>query len=111
MAQDARAKNPGLKKISIMRENLKKFFVSTAAIYSDITLRRDLAVYLTYWLGEAVFTGGDRTHIRSHCIFLAYQMAFGERLALVLAPYPYLCTELHAAAFLVRLGLPMNRVF
>ena len=38
-------------------------------------------------------------------------MAFGERLALVLALYSYLCTELQATAFLVRLGLPMNRVF
>ena len=38
-------------------------------------------------------------------------MAFGERFALVPAPYSYLCTELRVAAFLVRLGLPMNRVF
>ncbi|XXG41994.1 hypothetical protein AAC387_Pa01g2353 [Persea americana] len=38
-------------------------------------------------------------------------MAFGERLALVLALYSYLCTELQATAFLVRLGLPMNMVF
>ncbi|KAJ8619969.1 hypothetical protein MRB53_028498 [Persea americana] len=52
-----------------MRENLKEFFANTDTIHSDIALRRDLTVYLTYWL------------------------------------------ELHAAAFLVRLGLPMNRVF
>ena len=38
-------------------------------------------------------------------------MAFGEQLALVPALYSYLCTELQAAAFLVQLGLPMNRVF
>ncbi|XXG42283.1 hypothetical protein AAC387_Pa01g2601 [Persea americana] len=38
-------------------------------------------------------------------------MAFGEQLPLVPALYSYLCTELQAAAFLVRLGLPMNRVF
>ena len=94
-----------------MRENLRVFFASTDVIHSDIALWRDLAVYLTYWLGEAVFARGDGTHIRPHCIFPACQMAFGERLALVPALYSYLCTELQAAAFLVRLGLPMNRVF
>ncbi|XXG62824.1 hypothetical protein AAC387_Pa05g1128 [Persea americana] len=82
--QEARAKNPNSNKISIMRENLR---------------------------GEAVFAGGDGTHIRPHCIFSACQMAFGERLALVPALYSYLCTELQAVAFLVQLGLPMNRVF
>ncbi|KAJ8632964.1 hypothetical protein MRB53_026300 [Persea americana] len=109
--QEARAKNPDSKKISAMLETLKELFASTDAIHSNIALRRDLTVYLTYWLGEAIFTGGDGMHIRPHCIFLAYQMAFGERLALVPALYSYLCTELQAAAFLVRLGLPMNRVF
>ena len=109
--QEARAKNPGSKKISALRENLKEFFANTDAIHSDIALRRDLAVYLTYWLGEAVFAGGNGTHIRPHCIFPACQMAFGEQLALVPALYSYLCTELQAAAFFVRLGLPMNRVF
>ncbi|XXG82699.1 hypothetical protein AAC387_Pa10g0597 [Persea americana] len=109
--QEARAKNLDSKKISVMRENLRVFFASTDAIHLDIALRRDLAVYLTYWLGEAVFAGGDGTHIRPHCIFPACQMAFGERLALVPALYSYLCIELQAAAFLVRLGLPMNRVF
>ena len=109
--QEARAKNPDSKKISVMRENLRVFFASTDAIHSDIVLRRDLAVYLTYWLGEAVFAGGDGTHIRPHCIFPACQMAFGERLALVPALYSYLCTELQAATFLVQLGLPMNWVF
>ena len=109
--QEARAKNPDSKKISAMRENLKEFFASTDAIHSDIAPRRDLAVYLTYWLGEVVFAGGNGTHIRPHYIFPACQMAFGERLALVPALYSYLCTELQAAAFLVRLGLPMNRVF
>ena len=99
------------KKILAMQEELKDFFASTDTICSDIALRRDLAVYLTYWLGEAVFAGGDGTHIKTHCIFPACQMAFGERLALVPALYSYLCTELQAAAFLVRLGLPMNRVF
>ncbi|KAJ8628102.1 hypothetical protein MRB53_021409 [Persea americana] len=94
-----------------MRENLKELFASTDTIHSDIALRRDLAVYLTYWLGEAVFAGVDGTHIRPHCIFPACQMAFGECLALVPALYSYLCTELQAAAFLVWLGLPMNRVF
>ncbi|KAJ8614973.1 hypothetical protein MRB53_021858 [Persea americana] len=69
-------------------------------MHSDIALQRDLAVYLTYWLGEAVFAGGDGTHIKPHCIFPACQMAFGERLALVPALYSYLCTELQAAAFL-----------
>ncbi|XXG42108.1 hypothetical protein AAC387_Pa01g2452 [Persea americana] len=108
--QKARAKNPNSKRISTMRENLKEFFADTEAIHSDIALRRDLAVYLTYWLGEAVFAGGDGTHIRPHCIFPTCQMAFGERLALVPALYSYLCTKLHAAVFLVRLGLPMNRV-
>ncbi|KAJ8635794.1 hypothetical protein MRB53_010061 [Persea americana] len=107
--QEARAKNPDSKKISVMRENLRVFFASTDAIHSDIALRRDLAVYLTYWLGEAIFARGDGTHIKPHCIFSACQMAFGERLALVPALYSYLCTELQAAAFLVRLGLPMNR--
>lgn len=101
MTQQARAKTPGLKKISVMRENLKEFFTSTDAFYPDIALRRDLAVYLTYWLGEAIFAGGDGTHIRPHCIFLACQMAFGELLALVPALYSYLCPELSAAAFLV----------
>ncbi|XXG82842.1 hypothetical protein AAC387_Pa10g0728 [Persea americana] len=48
MTQDARAKNPGLKKISTMRENLKEFFANTDAIHSDIALQRDLAFYLTY---------------------------------------------------------------
>ncbi|XXG88153.1 hypothetical protein AAC387_Pa12g0401 [Persea americana] len=67
--QEARAKNPDSKKISVMRENLRVFFASTDAIHSDIELRRDLAVYLTYWPGEAVFTGGDGMHIRPHCIF------------------------------------------
>ncbi|XXG85563.1 hypothetical protein AAC387_Pa11g0616 [Persea americana] len=38
-------------------------------------------------------------------------MALGEQLALVPALYSYLCIELQTAAFLVRLGLPMNRVF
>ena len=38
-------------------------------------------------------------------------MGFGEQLALVPALYSYLCTELQAAAFLVRHGLPTNRVF
>ena len=90
---------------------MKEFFANIDAIYSDIALRRDLAVYLTYWLGEPVFAGGDGTHIRPHCIFPACQMAFGERLALVPALYSYLCTKLQAATFLVRLGLPMNRVF
>ncbi|KAJ8635653.1 hypothetical protein MRB53_009920 [Persea americana] len=94
-----------------MRENLKELFTSTDAIHSNIALRRDLAIYLTYWLGEAVFAGGDGTHIKPHCIFTACQMAFGERLALVPALYAYLCTKLQAAAFLVRLRLPMNRVF
>ena len=103
--------NPDSKKISAMRENLKEFFASTNAIYSDIALWRELVVYLTYWLGEAVFAGGDGTHIRPHCIFPACQMAFRERLALVPALYSYLCTKLQAAAFLVRLGLPMNRAF
>ena len=60
------------------------FRSSTDAIHSDIALRRDLAVYVTYWLGEAVFAGGDGTHIRPHCIFPACQMAFEEQLALVL---------------------------
>ncbi|XXG73209.1 hypothetical protein AAC387_Pa07g2168 [Persea americana] len=92
-----------------MRESLKEFFPDTDAIHFYIALRRDLAVYLTYWLGEAVFAGGDETHIRPHCIFPACQMAFGERLALVPALYSYLCTKLQAAAFLVWLGLPMNR--
>ena len=55
MTQEARAKNPGSKKISAMRENLKEFFANTDAIYSDIALRRDLAFFLTYWLGEAIF--------------------------------------------------------
>ncbi|XXG85695.1 hypothetical protein AAC387_Pa11g0729 [Persea americana] len=109
--QEARAKNLSSKKISAMQENLKELFASTDAIHYDIALRRDLAVYLTYLLGEVVFAGGDGTHIRLHYIFPACQMAFGERLALVPALYSYLCTELQAAAFLVRLGLPMNRVF
>ena len=104
--QEARAKNPNSKKIFAMQENLKEFFANIDAVHSDIVLRRDLAVYLTYWLGEAVFAGGDGMHIRPHCIFLACQMAFGERLALVPALYSYLCTELQAAAFPVRLGLP-----
>ncbi|XXG42063.1 hypothetical protein AAC387_Pa01g2413 [Persea americana] len=111
MTKEARAKTPGSKKISVMRASLKGFFVSTNAIYSDIALRRDLTVYLTCWLGEAVFAGGDGTHIRPHCIFSTCQMAFGERLALVPVLYSYLCTKLQAAAFLVQLGLPMNRVF
>ena len=50
-------------------------------------------------------------HIWPHCIYPACQMAFEERLAFVPAFYSYLCTELQATAFLVRLGLPMNRVF
>ena len=66
-----------------MRENLKELFASTDDIHSDIALWRDLAVYLTYWLGEGVFAGGDGTHIRPHCIFSACQMVFGERLALL----------------------------
>ncbi|XXG79935.1 hypothetical protein AAC387_Pa09g0898 [Persea americana] len=109
--QEAKAKNPNLKKISAMRENLKEFFTNTYAIHSNIALRRGPVFYLTYWLGEAVFAGGDGTHIRPHCIFPACQMAFGERLALVPALYSYFCTELQAATFLVRLGLAMNRVF
>ncbi|KAJ8644634.1 hypothetical protein MRB53_006382 [Persea americana] len=92
--QEARAKNPDSKKISVIRENLRVFFASTDTIHSDIALRRDLAVFLTYWLGEAVFAGGDGTHIRLHCIFPACQMAFRERLALVPTLYSYLCTEL-----------------
>ncbi|XXG41993.1 hypothetical protein AAC387_Pa01g2352 [Persea americana] len=42
--QEARAKNPDSKKISVMRENLRVFFASTDAIHSDIALRRDLTV-------------------------------------------------------------------
>ena len=76
------------KKTSLMQEELKGFFASTNVICSDIVLWRDLVVYLTYWLGEAIFAGGDGTHIRSHCIFLACQMAFGEQLALVPALNP-----------------------
>ena len=38
-------------------------------------------------------------------------MAFGELLALVPVLYSYLCTELQATASLVRLRLPINRVF
>ncbi|XXG85662.1 hypothetical protein AAC387_Pa11g0699 [Persea americana] len=68
--QEAMAKNPDSKKISAMQENLKELFASTDAIHSDIVLQRDLAVYLTYWQGEAVFAGGDGTHIRPHYIFL-----------------------------------------
>ncbi|XXG72995.1 hypothetical protein AAC387_Pa07g1979 [Persea americana] len=109
--QEASSKNPDSKKISAMQENLKHLFASTDAIHSDIALRRDLAVYLTYWLGKAVFAGGDGTHIRPHCIFLVCQMVFGERLALMPGLYSYLCTELQAAAFLVRLRLSMNKVF
>ncbi|KAJ8620220.1 hypothetical protein MRB53_028749 [Persea americana] len=52
MTQEARAKNLN-SKISALRENLKRFFANTDAIHSDIVLQRDLAVYLTYWLGEA----------------------------------------------------------
>ena len=37
-----------------MRENLKELYASTGAIHCDIVLRRDLDVYLTYWLGEAI---------------------------------------------------------
>ncbi|XXG59608.1 hypothetical protein AAC387_Pa04g1661 [Persea americana] len=110
MIQEARAKSPGSKKISVMRENLKELYANTDAIYFDIALRRDLTVYLTYWLGEAVFVGGDGMHIRPHCIFLACQMTFGERLALVPALYFYLCIKLQAAAFLIQLVLPMNRL-
>ncbi|MDL1139804.1 hypothetical protein PS029_20785 [Yersinia pestis] len=111
VTQEAGAQDPSSKKILAMQEELRDFCASTNAICPDIALRRDLAVYLTYWLGEAIFAGGDGTHIRPHCIFPACQMAFGEQLALVPALYSYLCTELQAAAFLVRLGLPMNRVF
>ncbi|XXG62736.1 hypothetical protein AAC387_Pa05g1049 [Persea americana] len=71
--QEAKAKNLDSKKISTMRETLKELFASTDAIDSNIALRRDLAVYLTYWLGKAIFAGGE------------------------------------AAAFQVRLGLPMNK--
>ena len=78
------------KKTSLMQEELKGFFASTNPICSDIVLQRDLVVYLTYWLGEAVFRGGDGTHIRPHCIFPACQMAFGEQLALVPVLYFYL---------------------
>ncbi|XXG88125.1 hypothetical protein AAC387_Pa12g0379 [Persea americana] len=53
MTQEARAKTLDSNKISIMRENLKEFFASTDTIYPDIVLRRDLVVYLTYWLGTA----------------------------------------------------------
>ena len=67
--QEARARNPDSKKIFAMRENLKEFFADTDAIDSDIVLQRDLAVYLTYWLGEVLFAGGDGTHIGPHCIF------------------------------------------
>ena len=83
MTQETRAKNPGSKKIFVMRENLKNFLTSTDAICSNIALRRNLVVYLTYWLGEAVFVGGDGTHIKPHCVFPACQMAFGEQLAFV----------------------------
>ena len=81
MTQEASDKTPSSKKISVMRENLKEFFASTNAIYSDIAPWRDLAVYLTYWLGDGVFTRGDGTHIRPHYIFSACQMVFRERLA------------------------------
>ncbi|XXG39989.1 hypothetical protein AAC387_Pa01g0813 [Persea americana] len=108
MTQEARAKNPGLKKIFVMRKNLKTFLTSIDAMCFDIALRRDLAVYLTYWLGEAVFAGEDGTHITPHCIFPTCQMTFGEQLASVPALYFYLCTALQAVAFFVRLRLPMN---
>ena len=45
--EEARAKNPDSKKISVMRETLRVFFASTDVIHSDIALRRDLAVFLT----------------------------------------------------------------
>ena len=83
MTQEARAKNPVLKKISAMRGKLKELFANTDAIYFDIVLRRDLAVYINYWLGEAFFVRQDGKHIRPHCIFPVCQMDFGEWLALV----------------------------
>ena len=54
-----------------MYEDLDNFFAGTNAICLDIELRRDLAIYLTYWLGEVVFVGEDGMHIRPHCIYLA----------------------------------------
>ncbi|XXG47533.1 hypothetical protein AAC387_Pa02g2167 [Persea americana] len=54
--QEARSKNPSSKKISTMRENLKELFASTDAIHYDIALRRDLAVYLTYWLAHIFYS-------------------------------------------------------
>ncbi|XXG69036.1 hypothetical protein AAC387_Pa06g1997 [Persea americana] len=41
MTQEVRTKIPGSKKISVVRENLKEFFASTDAIYSDIALHVD----------------------------------------------------------------------
>ena len=66
ITQEAKAKNLGLKKTSVIQGHLKSFFKSTNVICSDIALRRDLTVYITYWLGDAVFAGGDGTHIRPH---------------------------------------------
>ena len=48
MTQEARAKNLGSKKISVMQEILKNFLTNTDAICFDIALWRDLAVYATY---------------------------------------------------------------
>ena len=90
---------------------MKNFFADTNVICPDIDLRRDLAIYLTYWLGEVVFVSRDGTHIRPHYIYSTCHMAFREQLALFYALYSYLCTELQAAALLVRLGLPMNMVY
>ena len=51
MTQEVRAKNLGLKKITVMRENLKNFFTSTYAICSDIALLEiSLFISLIGWV-------------------------------------------------------------
>ena len=77
ITREAKAKYAGSKKTSVMCQDLRNFFVDTNAICIDIDLRRGLAIYLTYWWGEAVFASGNGTHIRSHSIYLIYHMACG----------------------------------
>lgn len=106
-----KSRDPVSGKVSSTYNPMKSFFEETNVICLDIEVRREVALYLTYWLSKAIFRGGDSTHIRSHCIYLACQMAFGIQLALVPTLYSYICTELQAATLLVRLGVPLNMVF
>lgn len=56
--------------------------------YLELVKRRELAICLTNWLSESIFTGGSSKEICSSCIFDACKMACREHFSLALAMIP-----------------------